>query len=240
MNSRRTFSRLPARIIALVMLLAAVMASPMPALAQQAGKATPTTGWSCDMAVTSTPEAAPGMHGDHGGMEMDFDLMYIDMMILHHGSIIALAETALPRLTDPRLVDMATSIIEAQSGEVEQLSDWREAWYDGAEPMPMDDSMMTRMMEMMPGMGSASDMRNQMDANFQVSTFCAADNPDLAFIELVIPHHQMAIDSSVMAVEQATHPELAEFAARVIEDQQAEIDLLTEILAEMELATPEA
>ncbi len=33
------------------------------------------------------------MHDDHGGMEMDFDLMYIDMMILHHGSIIALAET---------------------------------------------------------------------------------------------------------------------------------------------------
>ncbi len=240
MNSRRTFSGLPARIIAFAMLLAAAMASPMPALAQQAGQATPTTGWSCDMAVASTPEAAPGMHDDHGGMEMDFDLMYIDMMILHHGSIIALSEAALPHLTDPRLVDMATSILEAQAGEVEQLTEWREAWYGGADPMPMDDQMMTTMMEMMPGMGSAEEMRNQMDAQFQVSTFCAAEDPDLAFIQLVIPHHQMAVDSSEMAVEQATHPELAEFAAKVIEDQQAEIDLLNEILAEMDVSTPES
>jgi uncharacterized protein (DUF305 family) len=43
-----------------------------------------------------------------------------------------------------------------------------------------------------------------------------------------------------MAVEQSAHPELAEFAAKVIDDQQAEIDLLNDILAEREGATPEA
>jgi uncharacterized protein (DUF305 family) len=207
--------------------------------AQTADEGTPMADQSCN--ALATP-AAPMVdeHGAHDAMAMDFDLMYIDMMILHHASIVALANAALPELTDPRLQEMASNIISVQSDEVAQLTEWRLAWYGSGDPMPMDEAMMSQMVEMMPGLGDATSMKNQMDADYQVSTFCAAADPDLAFIELVIPHHQMAIDSSVMAVEQATHPELASFAVKVIEDQQAEIDLLNQILDEMSVATPAA
>ncbi len=196
---------------------------------------TPEATWSC--ATAGTPAAAGHddmAMGDDMEMEMadvEFDQLYIDMMLPHHGSIIALSQAALPELTDPRLREMAQNIIGAQTEENVQLTEWRTDWYGSGEPM-MDEMSMTSMLEAMP-VGTMDEMMREMDAAYQVSTFCAADDPDLAFIDQVIPHHQMAIDASEVAVEQAVHPELAEFASQVIIDQQAEIDLLEEIRAEL-------
>lgn len=187
-----------------------------------------------------TPAATPGMMMDHGSMdqgtpmaemmmEVEFDQLYIDMMLPHHGSIVALAEVALPLLEDPRLQEMAQNIIDTQTAEQAELRDLREEWYGSPDPAPMD----AMMMEAMPGMGSAEEMMNLMSAEVQVQTFCAADDYDLAFIEQTIPHHQMAVDASETAVEQAVHPELAAIAEGVIEAQQEEIDMLETIRAEL-------
>jgi uncharacterized protein (DUF305 family) len=85
------------------------------------------------------------------------------------------------------------------------------------------------------------EMAMQMDPPALVAAFCSADNPDLAFIDLVIPHHEMAIASSQDALEMATHDELKVIAQQVIEDQQREIDELSMIRASLtQAATPEA
>jgi uncharacterized protein (DUF305 family) len=166
--------------------------------------------------------------------DAEFDQLYIDMMVPHHEAIIALAEAALPTLTDPRLQEMAVAIIAAQSDENALLLQWRSEWYGSDEPAT-DEASMNAMLEAMP-VGTMDDMMQMMDPAALVATFCAADTPDLAFIQLTIPHHQMAVDASVVAVGQAVHPELAEYAQVVIDQQQAEIDMLNEILAEHEAA----
>ena len=161
------------------------------------------------------------------------------MMLPHHGSIIALAEAALPELTDPRLQEMAQNIIDAQTAENAQLTEWRTEWYGSGEPV-MTDASMELMLDAMP-VGTMDEMMREMDAAWQVAAFCAADDPDLAFIDQTIPHHQMAIDASEVAVEEAMHPEIAALAEDVIAAQQAEIDLLNEIRAELNAAaTPAA
>jgi uncharacterized protein (DUF305 family) len=97
---------------------------------------------------------------------------------------------------------------------------------------------MDLMLEAMP-VGTMDEMMLQMESASQVAMFCAAENPDLAFIDQTIPHHQMAIEASEIALEEAEHPELVAFAEDVIAAQQTEIDLLNEILAEIEgVATP--
>ncbi|HVL25723.1 MAG TPA: DUF305 domain-containing protein [Thermomicrobiales bacterium] len=180
-----------------------------------------------------------GTPGDMHGQHVEFDQMYIDMMIPHHESVMALAEVALPELTDSRLKEIARAIIDAQGPEIAELEQLRDEWYGSPEPAAMDDAMMGMMMEAMPGMGSAEHQMQVMSADWQVQTFCAAADKDLAFIDQVIPHHQMAIDSSRTAVEKAIHPELKEIAARVITDQQAEIDELEAIRADLTgAATP--
>lgn len=196
----------------------------------------------CDQAGTPAAAMDSMDHGsmDNGdatpGMEMqqvEFDQMYIDMMLPHHGSIVALAQVAMPLLEDPRLQEIAQTIIDTQTAEQAELEALRAEWYGSPEPAPMDDAMMSMMMEAMPGMGTAEEQMQIMDAQWQVQTFCAAENYDLAFIDQTIPHHQMAIDASEIALGQAVHPEIAAIAQEVIDAQQAEIDELETIRAEL-------
>lgn len=196
---------------------------------------TPVAGMNHRMMVDATP--AVGMH--HGspiaGMHQgEFDLMYIDMMIPHHESVIALAEVARHELTHPELIEIAEAIVATQDAEIEEMELLRDEWYPDAAPVTMQAMMG------MPGMGTDMEMMDQqMNATWQVETFCAADNKDVAFIEQVIQHHQMAIDVSRAAEDHAVHPELQAIALRVIEDQQHEIDRLDAIRAELtEAATP--
>jgi uncharacterized protein (DUF305 family) len=196
--------------------------------------ATPTaTAGMGDMAMPSASDASGTAAIT---MPMEFDLHYIDMMIPHHESIIALAYAALPELTDPRLQEMAQNIITNQGSEIEELRNYREAWYGSPDPLPMDDAMLQMMMSMMPTMASMSSMEQmatEMDAQAQVDAFCSAANPDLAFIDLTIPHHQMALAASQDALTMATHQELKDFAQKVIDAQQQEIDELMQIRAEL-------
>jgi uncharacterized protein (DUF305 family) len=46
---------------------------------------------------------------------------------------------------------------------------------------------------------------------------------DQSFIEMMIPHHQDAIDMAEMALQKAEHPELKELARNIIRDQEREI-----------------
>ena len=215
------------------------------ALAGALQEATPTPTYTCALA---TPAASPtqsdidSANMDMGTpsmdmgetMAMDFDQLYIDMMIPHHASIIALSQAALPRLTDERLREIAQNTIDNQSAEIEDLRQLREQFYGSPEPAPMGDpGMMDMMMEAMPDMGSPDEMMQQMDAQGLVDTFCAAENSDLAFIDLTIPHHEMAIAASEVALDKAVLEEIKQIARNVIDAQQAEIDELTEIRAEI-------
>lgn len=219
----------------------------------------PVFSFSAVHAVSSNAAAQP--HGgtpamDHGDTtdmnrgtpmaemgEMDIMMgsgqLYIDMMLAHHGSIIALADVALPELTDPRLQEIAQTVIDTQTAELQELREYREAFYGSPDPAPMDAHMMEMMRQAMPGMGSMEAMDAEMSATARIATFCAAENPNLAFIDLTIPHHEMAVTASETVLTESVRPEIAAFAKRVIEDQQREIDELTVIRADLpEDATP--
>lgn len=222
---------MPTTRAALAALIPALIVLPFGGAAQEA---TPTATYSCESAAASpmagTPPAAMG---GMAGMAMELDQAYIDMMIPHHASIIAMAEAALPRLTDERLREIAQAVITTQQPEIDELRDLRQRLYGDPNPMPMDAAMMAAMDEMMPGMGTMDEMAFQMDTAAQVAAICAAEDMDLAFIDLTIPHHQMAIVASEAVVAKGSHPEIREIAEQVIAAQQQEIDELAAIRAEL-------
>lgn len=58
-----------------------------------------------------------------------FDPAFIDAMVLHHQSAIQAAQSALTRSSREEIRRLAEAIIGAQSGEVDQLLQWRADWY---------------------------------------------------------------------------------------------------------------
>lgn len=240
MTQKRSFrTTLTGFAIATSMLVVAI-----PASVSATDHATPGAMAACgDMQSSATPAPMNMDMGDHETMaEIEFDLAYIDMMIPHHGSIIALAEVAQTSLTDQRLIDMAADIIESQTVEMQELQTLRDQFYP--EAMMGDPNDHDSMHSAFPSLATWSvpmdQWGNVMSAEWQVSTFCAADNPDLAFVQQTIPHHEMAILVSQDALTMAVHPEIKTIAERVIPAQQAEIDLLNTILVELTAATPAA
>jgi len=234
--TRQTLWRPFAAALLIVAALVALRGS-APAVARQ--EATPTT-YSCDDASPMPGTPMAGMEGMEGmgtpmaeadASAMEIDMAYIDMMIPHHESIVALSQAALPRLTDERLRTIAQAIIDAQTAEVAELRGLRDEFYGSPDPEPLDDAAMMRLTpDMAMPMG---EMMGQMDAATQVTSFCSASDPDLAFIDLVIPHHESAIAASETALDQATHHRIRDFAERVIGDQQREIEELEAIRADL-------
>jgi uncharacterized protein (DUF305 family) len=175
--------------------------------------------------MTGTPAMGAMMQAEQ------VDLIFIDMMIAHHKGAIAMAQVAVEQGEHPELVQLAGEIVAAQQDEVDQLQSWRDQWYPDAPTFAMDEIMggMWQMMQGVPGMGAMSGfgvmgMGGMMDPGLAAEALRAAPEPfDLAFINAMIPHHLSALMMAEMAVQQATHPELAAFAQTMIEAQEREI-----------------
>ena len=181
-----------------------------------------------DMPMAGTPTASL-MTG------MEFDLMFIDMMIPHHQGAIAMAEVALERAEHVDIRALAEDIIASQGAEIEQLRAWRDAWYPDAPEMTMSQMMdmdgMDQIMDMDGMMGEVDMMA--MEPAEEAAALCGAPEPfDRAFIDAMIPHHQSAIAMAGAALQHAVHPEIAELAQAIVDAQQAEIDQMTEWRAE--------
>jgi uncharacterized protein (DUF305 family) len=58
-----------------------------------------------------------------------FDKAFIDAMIPHHQSAIAMAGVALDESENPRIREIAENIVSVQEREIAQMRRWRKEWY---------------------------------------------------------------------------------------------------------------
>ena len=162
--------------------------------------------------------------GDSGeaGEAVPIDRAFIDMMVPHHESAVAMAEAALERAEHEELRSMAHDIIAAQTAEIEQMRAWREDWFGSADTPPMDA------MPLLPGMeaGEHAAHGDTMDMAAEVAALREADPFDQAFIDAMIAHHEQAIEAAEIALEQTERDEIRQLATAIIGSQQAEIDQL--------------
>lgn len=177
--------------------------------------------------------------------DIPFDLAYIDTMIPHHASVIALAEKAIDDLEDSRLIEIAQVVLDSQPGEIELLQQFREEWYPDEPAEVSHDRMMEMMLVTMAGSMDGSTLVDEaslmdgdammlMDSVALVNEFNKADNKDLGFIDLVVPHHQMAVRQSQVGLQLAEHQELVAMLDDVITAQTAEIATLISLREEIE------
>lgn len=142
------------------------------------------------------------------------DKHFIEQMIPHHEGAITMANLALQKAKRPEIKTLATAIIAAQTTEIQSMNGWYKDWFGIAVP-----KVSTGMM----GGGMMSQSGMHMGGQEDMTALENAPDFDKAFIEEMIPHHQLAIMMANMLQSGTNRPEMQQLAKNIIESQSKEI-----------------
>ena len=141
-----------------------------------------------------------------------YDEAYIADMLAHHEGALNMSEMVSAGTERPELIQLAQTIMQTQSQELMKMQTWQQEW--GYE-------------RTMGGHGSHAGMGNEMSGDMMMMgeelTGLKGFEFDKKFLELMIEHHQQAVDMSKYADTNASHQELKNLAGAVITAQEAEI-----------------
>lgn len=165
------------------------------------------------IAATISSHDQPGTRGPSDAFNRA-DLMFMNMMIIHHDQAITMAELAPNRTENENILALAENISEAQRRENEQMSAWLQS--QGYE-RPTDGHRMA-------GRASPKEM-----ALLEQST---GKEFDKQFAELMIEHHDGGIQMAQAEVQRGSHDELVSLADDMVRVQQREVDLMQRWLSD--------
>ena len=159
------------------------------------------------------------------GMMGNADQHFIIMMIPHHDGAIAMAELALTRARRPEIKALASRIKASQTNENVQMRAWYRQWYGEDVPVwkpgvgwgwqgGMGGSM---------GTGRGAGGMGMMHRGTNLTALSTAKDFDRAFLEQMIPHHQMGVMMASMAQTNTQHLELRELQQAMVRAQSEEI-----------------
>jgi uncharacterized protein (DUF305 family) len=156
-----------------------------------------------------------GTHMMPGGEMMKDGMMggvadqhFIVEMIPHHQGAIAMANVALEKSKQPKILKLANEIIVAQSKEINDMTVWYKNWYDADVPsggMGMHMGGMT---------GDLTTLKAKSGEDF-----------DREFLTQMIPHHEMAIMMAQM-IRSSERPEMRQLAENIVTSQAQEIQMM--------------
>ena len=147
------------------------------------------------------------------------DETFATEMIAHHQQAIEMADLLLDKEgVDERVTNLALAIKEAQAPEIETMTQWLTDW--GLDPA---GSGMEGMDHSSGGMMSDDDMAALEQA-------IGAEASSL-FLEQMVMHHQGAIDMAQQELDNGENPDAIALAAKIIDDQTAEIATMQDILS---------
>ncbi len=156
------------------------------------------------------------MNWENGNTQVanTIDKHFIEQMIPHHDGAIAMANLALQKAKRPEIKTLATAIIAAQTAEIQDMNGWYKDWFGSTVPK-VSTGMMSGGMMSQGGMHMGG--QEDMTALENASDF------DKAFIEQMIPHHQLAIMMANMLQSGTNRPEMQQLAKNIISSQSEEI-----------------
>ncbi|WP_030171356.1 DUF305 domain-containing protein [Spirillospora albida] len=162
------------------------------------------------MQGSGSPSAQTAQHNQQ-------DITFAQMMVPHHRQAIEMARLAESRAASSEVRSLAADIEKAQGPEIEQLSAWLTSW---GSPLP---SGMHH--EGMPGMMG----------DRQLKDLAAADGKafDKAFLELMIVHHEGAVEMAETEQAKGAFPAAKAMAGRIASSQTAEIATMRALLKKM-------
>jgi uncharacterized protein (DUF305 family) len=184
---------------------------------------------------TSAMMSTPAASADHNAA----DLSFAQQMIVHHQGAVEMADLAPSRAANQQVKDLAIKIKAAQAPEIEQMTGWLTLW--GAAMSTSTSASTTSDDGMdhggMSGMGKEGEMSTGMampgmmsDAQMQELTDATGADFDRLFLELMIVHHQGAIEMSDTQIAEGSNPAALVLAESIKTSQTAEIAEMQQLL----------
>ncbi|GEK19882.1 DUF305 domain-containing protein [Cellulomonas xylanilytica] len=152
------------------------------------------------------------------------DTEFAQMMIVHHQGAIEMADLAVSKGTHPEVKALGEQISAAQQPEIEQMTEWLEAWGESA-PDAMEHGGMDHGGMEMNGMdqeGAMAELESLSGTEF-----------DQRFLELMIAHHQGAIEMSEQEIADGENSDARALARTIIDAQNAEITEMTNLHSDL-------
>ena len=140
-----------------------------------------------------------------------YEIRFLQDMIDHHAMAVETARLCVAKAVHEELRQLCEQIIAAQSAEIEQMQRWLEQWY-GISYEPQMKPADERMIERLASLGGAE---------FEI-----------AFMEMMIDHHEAAIREAEDCLRRAYHRQLRRLCENIIETQSAEIEQMQTWLCE--------
>lgn len=143
-----------------------------------------------------------------------YDRSFIANMVAHHEGAVNMAKLALTNAKHQELKDLSQRIVSSQEKEIADMLKWQKDW---GYPVSSGDKMMDH-----SAMGMMDDSAD-MTARLKDRT---GDDFDRNFMELMILHHQSAINIAAPGAKNAQHQELKDLTIAIIAEQSREIALM--------------
>ncbi len=148
-------------------------------------------------------------------------------MAAHHQQAVEMAFILRERSADEELRRFALDILLTQQAQIGQMQGWLAAW---GLPLSGPQPVMGGQAEMM-GMAS----REQVN---ELQTLPVAE-AEVAFLQLMIRHHQGGVMMAQEALRQTNRPEVVRLATAIVNGQQSEISYMEDLLKQRDVAPPE-
>lgn len=152
------------------------------------------------------------------GMMGNIDQHFIEQMIPHHEDAIIMAKLAQTKVKRAEVKQLSQNIIVSQGKEIDQMKVWYKDWF--GKDVPKDIPVMGQ-----HGMTQKSGMHmGMMGDQSDITNLEQAEDFDRAFVEHMIPHHQMAVMMATMLKNSTQRPEMKKLADDIVTAQNKEIN----------------
>ncbi len=140
------------------------------------------------------------------------DVVFLQNMVLHHTQAMTMSQIARNQASAAQVKDLAARIEAEQSPQIQQMNSLLTEWGIPA-----------------PATTGATGTTNAVGHGQLPGTVSGA-GVDRAFLEMMIVHHQDAVDMSQIELAQASNPATRNLAQQIISAEQAQISEMQTLL----------
>jgi len=160
--------------------------------------------------------------GACGGSDRDkgstADRAFLEAMVAHHQSAIAMARVAKRRAHHPQITELADAIVSAQGQEIRQINRIHRRLFDESI-LPNEDAHEAL------GLSAEDAGMSHTDSTAQLKQ---ARQFDKAFIDAMVGHHQGAIRMARVVRDQTADEEIGSLARAIVLTQSNEIEAMNQ------------